>query len=322
MARVLFALVVSAWFSAIGSHGVAAELQYPLAVAAAPDGTIYLADRLLPGIWKVDKDGHYSLFFEASKKFRTPLNAIRCLAIDHKGRLLAGDSSTRDIYRFDEGNVPTPLTKGENAGIGIPMAIAVHSSGDIYVADLEIHRIVKVPEAGGRAVEVAEVPAPRGLWFDKEDRLWIVSHGPDHVLRWTAPPAKTEAPAEGKADEAKPGETKPADAKPAAAKPVDASPVDGTLEPVVKGRPFNFAHHIAVDNDGNAYIADGYEKALWKFNGKEVGKVFAGEPLVNPVGVFWTGEKLLVVDPRAKALFTLTAENKLEPIPLTPAAAK
>lgn len=317
MARVLFALLVVVSFAGFRSQLVAAELQYPLAVAAAPDGTIYLADRLLPGIWKVDKDGHYSLFFEASKKFRTPLNAIRCLAIDHKGRLLAGDSSTRDIYRFDEGNVPTPLTKGENAGIGIPMAIAVHSSGEIYVADLEIHRIVKVPEAGGRAVEVAEVPAPRGLWFDKQDRLWIVSHGPDQVLRWTAPSANAAAPPEAKADDAK-----PADDKPEARKPADDKAARGTVEPVVKGRPFNFAHHIAVDNDGNAFVADGYEKALWKFNGKEVVKLVSGEPLVNPVGVFWTGEKLLIVDPRAKALFTLTAENKLEPIPLTPAAAK
>lgn len=298
MIRSLFAFVLlTVFLTSVTSTAIAAELQYPLAVASAPDGTIYLADRLLPGIWKVDKDGNLSLFFEASKKFRTPLNAIRCLAIDQKGRLLAGDSSTRDIYRFDEGNTPTPLTKGENAGIGIPMAIAVHSSGEIYVADLEIHRIVKVPEAGGRAVEVAEVSAPRGLWFDKQDRLWIVSHGADHVLRWTA---------------------NPADAKPSA----DSKSPLGQLEPVVKGRPFNFAHHIAVDNDGNALIADGYERAIWKFNGKEVTKIVSGEPLVNPVGVFWTGEKLLVVDPRAKALFSLSSENKLVPMPLTPAAAK
>ncbi len=255
----------------------AAELQYPLAVAQTPDGTIYLADRLLPGIWKIAPGGKLELFFEASKKFRTPLNAIRCLAVDKQGRLLAGDSSTRDIYRFDDGKTPTPLTKGENAGIGIPMAIAVHSSGEIYVADLEIHRIVKVPEAGGRAVDVAEVPAPRGLWFDAKDQLWIVSHGPDQVLKWT---------------------------------------VGGKVEPVVKGRPFNFAHHIAVDGEGMAYIADGYDKTLWKFNGTEVVKLVVGEPLVNPVGVFWTGERLLVVDPRAKGLFFLTKENTLEAIPL------
>jgi streptogramin lyase len=321
MTRIVSALLACVCFAASMNSLSAAELQYPLAVAAAPDGTIYLADRLLPGIWKVDKEGQLSLFFEASKKFRTPLNAIRCLAIDQKGRLLAGDSSTRDIYRFDEGNTPTPLTKGENAGIGIPMAIAVHSSGEIYVADLEIHRIVKVPEAGGRAVEVAEVPAPRGLWFDKQDRLWIVSHGPDQVLRWTANPA-TAAPATETPAEEKPAAEKSAEKKAEAEKPAATKPALGTLEAVVKGRPFNFAHHIAVDNDGNAFIADGYEHAIWKFNGKEVGKVVSGEPLINPVGVFWTGEKLLVVDPRAKALFSLSAENMLTPIPLMQPAAK
>ena len=45
-------------------------------------------------------------------------------------------------------------------------------------------------------------------------------------------------------------------------------------------------------------------------------KLVVGEPLVNPVGVFWTGERLLVVDPRAKGLFFLTKENTLEAIPL------
>ncbi|MFM9068734.1 MAG: hypothetical protein ACKOUR_15600, partial [Planctomycetota bacterium] len=94
----------------------AEELGYPLAVAASATGPIYLADRNLPGIWKVEGD-KLSLFFQASKKFRTPLNAVRCLTLDRQGKLLAGDSATRDIYRFDEQGQPVALTKGQ---IGIP----------------------------------------------------------------------------------------------------------------------------------------------------------------------------------------------------------
>lgn len=168
------------------------EFDYPLAVAVDPAGTIYVADRNLPGVWKIS-EGKRELFFQGSKKFRTPLNAIRCLAIDKQGNLLAGDSATREVYRFEDGK-PVPLTMG---GIGIPMAIDVDSQGDLFVADLELHRIWKVPAAGGRPVEFAQVPAPRGLTIDDEDRLWIVSHGKNQVVRIT-PDGKQETVVEGR----------------------------------------------------------------------------------------------------------------------------
>lgn len=258
----------------------AAELQYPLAIAATDDGPIYLGDRNLPGVWKITEN-KLELFFEGSKKFRTPLNAIRCVAIDAKGRLVAGDSSTRDIYRFNEGNKPEPLTKGIQAGIGIPMAIAFDSKGDIYVADLEIHRIVKVPEAGGEAVVFAEVPAPRGLTMDKEGRLWVVSHGKDQLLR--------------------------------------ISP-EGKIETVVSGRPFQFPHNVVLDKEMNAYVSDGYAKAIWKVDasGKPT-KLVEGKPLINPVGIAWQGDRLLIVDPHAKAVFEVNKEGKLSKLELAPA---
>ena len=65
----------------------ATEFVYPLAVTAQADGVIYVADRNLPGVWKV-VNGQKSIYFQGSKKFRTPLNAVRCLAIDHQGKLM------------------------------------------------------------------------------------------------------------------------------------------------------------------------------------------------------------------------------------------
>ena len=120
-------LFMSAWlvgfillFGSVRRSQAADGMLYPLAAAVAEDGTIYVADRDLPGVWKYS-DGKWSIYFQGSKKFRTPLNAVRCLAIDHQGKLLAGDSSTREIYRFDDANQPQPLTKG---GVGIPMSLA------------------------------------------------------------------------------------------------------------------------------------------------------------------------------------------------------
>jgi streptogramin lyase len=160
----------------------AAELDYPLAIAANEAGEVYLADRNLPGVWKV-KDGELSLFFEGSKKFRTPLNAVRCLAFDKEGKLLAGDSATREVYRFDDGGKPVPLTGG---GIGIPMGIAANKAGDLLVSDLELKCIWKVPQGGGKPEKLADVPAPSGVCLDADDNLWVVSRGTDQLYRVSA----------------------------------------------------------------------------------------------------------------------------------------
>ncbi|MFN0055666.1 MAG: NHL repeat-containing protein [Planctomycetales bacterium] len=261
----------------IAPSAPAAEMKYPLSVAAAGK-TVFLADKDMHGVWKID-DGKLQVVFEGSPKFRTPLNAIRYVTLDSKGRLLAADSATRDIYRFDDNQQPVPLTKGE---IGIPMAIACDAQGDIYVADLEIHRIVKVPEAGGMPTVVAELQAPRGLAFDSQGRLWGVS----------AVSAQSDKPQ------------------------LVRIGADGKLETVVKG-VFNLPHHVALDPAGNAYVADNYDVTIWKISPEgKAEKWVQGEPLKGPVGLCWQEDRLLVADPKATGtfLFSVNAEGKVTPV--------
>ena len=242
-------------------------MRYPLTSAIAPDGTIYISARRLPGIWKV-ADGKAEIFFRGSKKFRTPLNAVWCVAIDSKGRLLAGDSATREVYRFDEGGKPTPLTKG---GIGIPMSIAADGKGMLYVSDLETQRIWKVSEEGGKPVEFAVITGPRGLTVDGDGNIWAVNSGKNQIVKFSP---------------------------------------DGKSTPVVPGRPFRFPHCVAVAKDGTAYVTDGYGKCVWKIAaGKKPEKLIEGKPFDNPVGLTLLKDKLLVTDPRANAVFTLTTDG-------------
>ena len=250
------------------------ELQYPLTAAAAEDGTIYIADRNLPGIWKL-AGGKLEVYFQASKRFRTPLNAVRCIALDGDGKVLAGDSATREVYRFDEPGKPTPLTDGF---IGIPMGIAATSDGSLLVSDLETHRIWKVPAAGGEPSEFAVIAAPRGIALDGDENLWVVSHSKTPLVR--------------------------------------ISP-EGEIEPVLKERVFEFQHEVRLSNDAaTAYVSDGYAKAIWKVDtaAGKAEKWISGEPLDNPVGLAWKGESLLIVDPRAKAVFEADKEGKLTPV--------
>jgi glucose/arabinose dehydrogenase len=283
MLRQFVAAVVC--LSAVCSVAPAADMQYPLAIAAIDNGPIFIVDRNLPGVWRF-ADGKLETYYEGSKKFRTPLNAPRCAAIDLQGRLLVGDSATREIYRFNADGKPEPLTKGVNNGIGTPMALTVNKQGVIFVCDLERQWIFKVPADGGAAEEFVQAGPCRGITIDDQDRLWVVSHGKNQILRITP---------------------------------------DAKIEVVLDKWPFQFPHHIVVDKELNAYVADGYGKAIWKIDpaGKPT-KLAEGPPLDNPVGIAWQGDKLLVVDPRANSVFEVARDGKLttavsSPLPKPPA---
>jgi sugar lactone lactonase YvrE len=268
--RLFFLFVVFQASETASRPALGEELQYPLAVAAHGD-TLYLADRNLPGIWK-SEGGKLSVYFQASKKYRTPLNAPRCLTVDKQGILYAGDSSTREVYRFDGDGNPQPLTAGT---IGIPMGIAVTGQGDLLISDLERHRLWKVTLSDGKepAVEkYVDLQAPAGICLDAQAQLWVVSRG-DNALLKVSPEKKVEV--------------------------------------VVAGRFFEFPNDVAIDPQGTAYVSDGYAKAIWRISGGKPETWVEGAPLVGPVGLLWHNDHLLVTDPRAKAVFQIDAEGKL-----------
>jgi hypothetical protein len=263
-----------------GSAGLAAEeFHYPLKPAAAANGAVYVADLKLPGIVVV-QNGHLEKYFTAAKKIGSPLNKVRCVALDRNGKVLAGDTGTREVYRFDEPGKPTPLTKGARAGIGIPMAIAVDSKGNIFVADLEVHAIWKIPPQGGPAEEFAHVPAPSGMAIDDKDVLWVVSRSKPQLFR--------------------------------------VSP-DKKVEVVVADRVFEFPNDVALDGHGTAYVSDGHGRTIWKLaNGGKPQSWIADKQLVNPVGLAWHDGSLLIADPNPQAktghVYKADASGKLTPL--------
>lgn len=258
----------------------ATEFIYPLAVAATPDGIVFVADRKLPGIWKVE-GGNKSVYFQGSPKFRTPLNAVRCLALDQDGMLLAGDSSTREVYRFDAEGKPHPLTSG---WIGIPMAIAVAPDGTIYTADLELHRIWKMPKEGSdEPEEFAVINSPRGLTLDPDGNLWVLStSSKDGQIQKVSP--------------------------------------DGKVQSFVKGHPFNLPHNIVRTDDGSFFVTDNYEHCVWKVTADgEKEKWVVGNPLDRPVGLCRSGDNLLIADPHIRTVFSLAPDKTLTVLVSSPA---
>jgi len=251
------------------------EMEYPYAVASDGAENIFVVDRDLPGVWKIS-DGKLSLYHQASKNFRTPLNVPRCVAVDKKGRPLVGCSPTRDVYRVGEKGEPVGLTGGGSYGIGIAMGIGVNKAGDLLVSDLEQHCIWKVKSTGGKPELFARVAAPRGIFVDDKDQVWVVTTLKDPVKR--------------------------------------ISP-DGKLKTVIEGRPFKFPSNLVVDGEGTVFVCDSFAKAIWKVPAEgEPEKLVEGEPMQHPVGLCWHGRKLLVADPRAKAIFEISLDGTIKKV--------
>jgi sugar lactone lactonase YvrE len=252
----------------------AAGLQYPLGVAVAADGSLLVADRLLPGLWRV-ADGRATIFAAGTKRFRTPLNAVRAVAVAPDGTVFAGDSATREIYRITAAGTAEPLTAG---AIGIPVGIAIDSRGRLFVSDLETQRIWRIdPDAPTTPVEVVVLVGPRGLFVDADDRLWAVAASGD------APLVRVGA--------------------------------DGAVEPVVRTRAFGFPHDVVVDGDGVAYVSDNYGHCIWRVPpGGAPERWAAGGPLVGPVGLALREGRVVVADPGARQVFALDAAGTPEPL--------
>lgn len=281
MNRIACFIIASCWTATAFAQDAApvTEFQYPVAVTASSDGSVYVADRTLPGVWKLT-GSEKSLVFQASKKFRTPLNAVRCLAIDHQGKLLAGDSSTRDVFRFDDAGVPQPLTGG---AIGIPMSIAVAPDGTIFVADLELHRIWKMPAEGSKEpTEFAVINSPRGLALDAEGNLWVLS-------------TSSEA---GQIQRVSP---------------------DGKVESIIKDHPFQLPHNLVRWDDGTIFVTDNYAHTIWKVAPAGTPEMFvSGAPLDRPVGLCRSGDQLLIADPHIRTIFSLSQDAQLSVLVSSP----
>lgn len=240
---------------------------YPLDTVASPDGTLYIVDRNLPGVWRKTNDA-LTIYVQGSKRFREPLNAPRCIALSTDGVLIVGDSATRDLYRVNSDGKPEPITSGK---IGIPMDIAIASNGTIYVADLETRTVLRIA-AGSNAPELFAKLNARGLCLDASENLWVVTQDNEQLVKVTP---------------------------------------DGKTDVIVASRQFDFPHQVAVNAQGEAFITDGYGKAIWKVvNGEAPQRVFQGEPLINPVGISLIGNEWMVTDPRGAKVFKFDNNNQ------------
>lgn len=158
-----------------------ASAVYPLDAIIDSAGALWIVDRNRPGVWKF-QDGTLELAIQGDKKFRKPMNAVRCIALSPSGELTVGDPATREIYRRNASGEMVPTVGGI---IGIPMDLAYASDGTLYIADVE-RRVVWKQSNASQKPEVFARVNPRGLFVDTKDRLWVITQDEKQILRFQA----------------------------------------------------------------------------------------------------------------------------------------
>jgi len=271
------------------ADAAAPKMEYPLFLALDASGAAIVGDQDAPAIVKATFDGNVQTLFKASKQFRTPLNRPRGVAVDGNGDAYVCDPTTMDVYKLGTDGKPVGLTsrpiKELNGKAGVrgefiqPEGIAVAADGTVYVADLRLQTIFKLPKGSKPPTPLAKVDAPHGMALDPDGSLVVVSHGESHLVR------------------------------------VKLS--DGSVSKILAGRleakipPFPLS--VARRADGSYLVTDNYNKCLWAVTPDGKPSIFAQLQefkKVTGVAVAKDG-KIAVADPGSGCVHWLSPDGKI-----------
>lgn len=207
------------WPGSADGGRTAARFNYPADVAAAPDGTLYVADSQNHVIRRITPDGQVSTFAGApgqagsadgrgaAARFNDPSG----LALDAEGNLLVADTMNCTIRRISPDGTVTTLAgvpgawsfadgPGAQAMFSAPVGLAVDRTGRVLVADQMNHVIRVVARDGtvstlagaaGQGGDVdgtgaaARLNGPSGLAIDAAGTIYVAENWGNVVRRLT-----------------------------------------------------------------------------------------------------------------------------------------
>jgi sugar lactone lactonase YvrE len=210
-------------FSGDGGLAINAQLNYPLGVAIANDGTIYIADSHNNRIRKITPDGKITTIAGTGSEGFSGDNGLAidaelwdptAVTLDGDGNLYIADQYNHRIRKVDKNGFITTVvgtvTAGFNgdgilatsAGLTSPCGVAVDSHGNLFIAEYDGHRVRKVDTDGiittvaGTGEQgfcgdngpgnLAALDSPYGVTVDEQGNLYITdSH--NHRVRRVAP---------------------------------------------------------------------------------------------------------------------------------------
>ncbi len=328
-------------FGGDGGPATEARLNFPVDVTLDGAGNLFIADIVNRRIRKVDSSGVISTIAGPGESgdggpavdalLRTPFDG----AVDGAGNLFIADSRNHRIRKVDSaGTISTFAGTGEGgfggdggpateAQLDFPLDVTLDGAGNLYIADSRNHRIRKVDSAGvistfagtgergfggdgGPATE-AQLDFPTGVATDGAGNLFIADRS-NHRIRKVdsagvistiagtgergfggdggpAVQAQLASPSGVAVDSE--GNLYIADGSTQRIRKVDSSgtisTIAGTGEPGFGGdggpateAQLNFPTGVAVDSEGNLYIADLVNHRIRKVDSSGVISTIAG----------------------------------------------
>lgn len=203
-----------------GDNGPAAAAQFnsPGAVLLDSAGNIYISDtgnhciRKISGgtITTIAGTGG-TIGYSGDKGAATSalLNAPTGLAFDSKGNLYIADSGNHVIRKITGTIITTvagdyglgggysgDLGPAISAGLNNPTAVALDSKDNLYIAETNSHLVRRVDAtsniitsyvgaSGGSTGTSGKLVAPNGLWFDKNNVLYMSDSGNNRIAAFT-----------------------------------------------------------------------------------------------------------------------------------------
>ena len=177
----------------------------------------------------------YTEGLAASAAFRSPLG----VAIDTSGNLYIADSNNHRIRKISSGTVSTLAgsgssgstdANGTSASFNTPSGIAIDTSGNLYVADTINNKIRKVTSGGiVSSIGGAVFSNPLGVAVDSLGNIYIADTNNNKIKMMTQAGVVTTIGGTG-----------------------DSGFLDGPALSALFNRPSG----VAVDSNGNVYIAD------------------------------------------------------------------
>lgn len=263
-----------------GGPALEAALNRPNGIVVAKDGTIYFSDDNNHCVRKVTPDGRVMLVagsprvagFEDGEGEEALFNSPHGLTLDPQGNLYVCDYFNHAIRRISPSGQVTTIAGGNGSGFDdgpareatffYPIAIVRDSRGNLYVLETGNHALRKITPQGrvltvagqgspgyknGTGKEAA-FSSPVGLAIDKYDNLYIVDAG-NRCIRKVTPQGEV---------------TTFVDLR------FRGWQIRGSLG---GGLSFSTANGqgggVAVDADGNLYIADGGMHCIYQINATE-----------------------------------------------------
>lgn len=239
--------------------GSEARFNYPCGMVVDPAGNLYVSDRSNHSIRKITPDGQVSTFagtgqpgFAGGHRSEAMFNSPYGLALDGEGNLYVGDAGNHRICKITPDGMVTTLAggrpgfsdrPGDLAMFNHPNGVAVDTQNNVYVADSYNNRIRKITPDGSVSTLAgngndgfvdgmgshAEFFVPIGIVADASGNIYVGDEGNSSIRKITSEGTVTTLAGNGK-----------------------FSFSDG----VGRNAEFNAPGGIAIDSDGNLYVAD------------------------------------------------------------------